>query len=157
MSSDKLGSTTLAQVALVVRDIEASAKRYAEILGMPVPQVITLAPGLEVNQTFQGQPSDARAKLAFFELGQVQLELIEPMGGESTWQEVLDRKGEGLHHIAFWVEGMQKSVDFLKAHEIPMIQRGDMGEGQFAYFDAEKQLGLVLELLEHKREARAIG
>jgi catechol 2,3-dioxygenase-like lactoylglutathione lyase family enzyme len=156
MSPENLGSTTLAQVALVVRDIEATAKRYAEIFNLPVPEVITLAPGLEVTQTYQGQPSNARAKLAFFQLGPVQLELIEPMGGESTWQEVLDRKGEGFHHLAFWVEGMQKSADFLKGHGIRMVQRGDMGEGQFAYFDAEAQLGVVLELLEHKREARAI-
>ena len=157
MSSDHLGTTSLAQVAIVVRDIEASAKRYAEILGLPVPEVITLAPGLEVNQTYYGQPSDAQAKLAFFQLGPVQLELIEPMGGKSTWQDVLDRKGVGLHHIAFWVEDMQKRVDFLKEHGIQMIQRGDMGEGQFAYFDAEKQLGVVLELLEQKRKARAVG
>jgi methylmalonyl-CoA/ethylmalonyl-CoA epimerase len=155
MSTENLGSTTLAQVAIIVRDIEASAKRYAEIFNLPVPEVISLGPGLEVNQTYHGQPSDARAKLAFFSLGQVELELIEPMGGESTWQEVLDRKGEGFHHIAFWVDGMQKSVDFLKARGVPMIQRGDMGEGQYAYFDAEAQLGLVLELLENKRAARA--
>ncbi len=156
MENGHLGTTTLAQVAIVVKDIEASAKRYSEVLGLPVPGVITLVPGLEVKQTYCGLPSDARAKLAFFQLGPVQLELIEPMGGESTWQEVLDRKGEGFHHIAFWVENMQKRVDFLKGHGIPMIQRGDMGEGQFAYFDAEKQLGVVLELLEQVRQERAV-
>jgi len=152
---ESLGSTTLAQVALVVRDIEEAARRWADVLGMPVPEIITTAPGDEVAQTYRGRPSNARAKLAFFNLGQVQLELIEPLGGESTWQEVLDRKGEGFHHIAFWVEGMQKSVDFLRERGIPMIQRGDMGEGQYAYFDAEARLGVTLELLERKRESRA--
>jgi catechol 2,3-dioxygenase-like lactoylglutathione lyase family enzyme len=156
MSKENLGSTTLAQVAIVVHNIDDAAKRYADILGMPVPQVIATAPGLEVNQTYLGQPSDAQAKLAFFDVGQVQIELIEPMGGASTWQDVLDRKGEGVHHIAFWVEGMQKSVDFLKARGIAMIQRGDMGEGQYAYFDSEGQLGVTLELLERVRAARAI-
>ncbi len=153
--SDQLGGANLAQVALVVRDIEASARRWAALLGMPVPNVITTAPGLEVEQTYQGVPSDARAKLAFFQLGPVQLELIEPMGGDSTWQEALDRKGEGFHHIAFWVEGMQRSVDHLREHGIPMVQRGDMGEGQYAYFDAEEPLGVTIELLERKREKRA--
>ena len=152
-----LGSTTLAQVAIVVHDIEAAAQRYADILGLPVPNIITTAPGQEVEQTYRGQASNAQAKLAFFNLGQVQLELIEPLGGESTWQEALDKNGEGVHHLAFWVEGMQRSVDFLKEKDIPMIQRGDMGEGQYAYFDTEKPLGVVLELLEHKRESRAAG
>jgi methylmalonyl-CoA/ethylmalonyl-CoA epimerase len=153
--TENLGSNTLAQVAIVVHNIEEAAKRYADILGLPVPEPSVTAPGLEVNQTYRGAPSDARAKLAFFSVGQVQIELIEPLGGASTWQEVLDRKGECVHHIAFWVEGMQKSVNFLKSRGIPMIQRGDMGEGQYAYFDAEAQLGVTLELLEHVRAARA--
>ena len=153
--SENLGSTTLAQVAIVVRDIEAAAARYADVLGLPVPNVIVTEPGDEVNMTFRGAPSNAQAKLAFFHLGGVQLELIEPMGGDSTWQEALDKNGESVHHLAFWVEGMQRSVDFLKSKGIPMVQRGDMGEGQYAYFDAEQPLGVVLELLEKKRESRA--
>jgi len=153
--TENLGSNTLAQVAIVVHNIEEASKRYADILGLPVPEPIVTAPGLEANQTYRGAPSDARAKLAFFSVGQVQIELIEPLGGASTWQEVLDRKGEGVHHIAFWVEGMQKSVNFLKSRGIPMIQRGDMGEGQYAYFDAEAQLGVTLELLERVRLERA--
>ena len=155
MSETNLGSNKVAQIALVVKNIEESAKNYAEILGLPVPPIYTTDPGLQVEQTYMGQPSDARAKLAFFDVGQVQIELIEPIGAPSTWQECLDRKGEGVHHIAFWVEGMQKSVDFLKSKGIPMVQRGDMGEGQYAYFDAEPQLGLTLELLEKVREERA--
>lgn len=155
MSTQNLGSNILAQVALVVNDIEKSARIYADIFGLPVPEIITTQPGLEASMTFKGQPSNAQAKLAFFQLGQVQFELIQPLGGESTWQDVLDRKGESLHHIAFWVEGMQKSVDFLKEHGIPMIQRGDMGAGQYAYFDGEGPLGITLELLEKERSARA--
>ena len=157
MDSAHLGSTTLAQVAILVRDIDAASKRYSDLLGLPVPNVIITQPGDEVQQTYKGVPSNAQAKLAFFSLGQVQLELIEPMGGESTWQEALDRNGESVHHIAFWVEGMQRSVDFLKTQGIPMIQRGDMGEGQYAYFGSEPQLGVALELLERKRESRAEG
>ena len=157
MSGTHLGSTTIAQVAIVVRNIEEAAQRYANVLGLPVPNVIVTRPGLEVHQTYKGEPSDAQAKLAFFNLGQVQLELIEPLGGASIWQEVLDRKGESVHHIAFWVEGMQRVVDFLKTQGIPMVQRGDMGQGQYAYFDAEAQLGLTLELLEKVRDSRAVG
>src|SRR5258708_6470720 len=120
-----------------------------------MPKIITVAPGWEVKMTYKGVPSAAQAKLAFLNLGQFQLELIEPMGEQSTWQEALDRNGEGVHHLAFWVEGMQRSVDFLAEHDIPMVQRGDMGPGQYAYFDAEGPLGVTLELLEKVRDARA--
>jgi catechol 2,3-dioxygenase-like lactoylglutathione lyase family enzyme len=156
MSGEHLGSTKLAQVAIVVHDIEAAAQRYAQILGLPVPNIITTEPGSQVEMTYRGQPSDAQAKLAFFDLGGVQLELIQPLGGDSTWQEGLDQNGEGVHHLAFWVEGMQRSVDFLKTHDIPMIQRGDMGEGQYVYCDAEDKLGVVVELLEKRRDSRAV-
>lgn len=157
MSEDNLGSTTVAQIAIVVRDIEEACKRWSVILGQPIPNVIITQPGTEVNMTYRGQESNAQAKLAFFNLGQVQLELIEPIGEHSTWKEALDKNGESVHHIAFWVEDMQASVDFLKQHGIAMIQRGDMGEGQYAYFDAEERLGVQLELLERVRKARAQG
>ncbi|MFN8497120.1 MAG: VOC family protein [Anaerolineae bacterium] len=160
MDKTHLGSTSVAQVAIVVRDIAAAAQRYADILGLPVPPVIITQPGLDVHMTYRGQPSNAQAKLAFFNLGQVQLELIEPLGGDSVWQEALDQNGESVHHIAFWVEGMQRSVDFLKSRGIGMSQRGDMGqngEGQYAYFDSNAQLGVSLELLEKERDGRAVG
>jgi len=157
MTDTHLGSTSLAQVAIVVHNIDEAARRWAEVLGQPVPNVIVVQPGDAVNMTYRGQPSNAQARLAFFNLGQVQLELIEPLGGASTWQEALDQNGESVHHLAFWVEGMQRSVDFLKAQGIPMMQRGDMGEGQYAYFDAEERLGVALELLEKKRDGRAVG
>ena len=157
MSGSHLGSTTVAQIAIVVRDIDEAARRYANVFGLPVPTVIVTEPGREVQMTYRGEPSDARAKLAFFKLGQVQLELIEPLGGASIWQEALDRHGEHVQHIAFWVEGMQRAVDFLKDQGIPMVQRGDMGQGQYAYFDAGQQLGVTLELLEKVRQERAVG
>jgi len=150
-----LGSNTLAQVAFVVRDIEEASRRWADVLGQPVPKVIVTEPGNAVAMTAYGVPSDAQCKLAFFSLGQVQLELIEPIGDMSAWAKVLNEKGEGFHHLAFWVEGMQKSVDFLKERGVPMVQRGDMGPGQYAYFDATDRLGTHIELLEKAREARA--
>lgn len=154
MSAKGLENTTVAQIAIVVHDIEEACKRWAQILGQPVPNVIVTQPGNEVNMTYRGQPSNAQAKLAFFNLGQVQLELIEPVGEPSTWKEALDRNGESVHHIAFWTEDMQASAEFLKQHGIPLVQRGDMGEGQYAYFDAQQQLGLQIELLERVRKAR---
>ncbi len=149
MSDTSLGSTPLAQVAFVVRDIEEMSRRYAAVFGLPVPEIVVTAPGLEANQTYHGEPSDARCKLAFIRLGQVEIELIQPLGGPSTWQDALDKHGQGFHHIAFWVEGMQRTVDFLGSQGLEMVQRGDFEGGQFAYIDAEDRLGLTIELLEH--------
>ena len=148
---EPLKDLKLAQVAIVVHDIAGAKKRWAAALGVEEPNEIVTSPGNEVNMTFAGEPSNAQCKLAFFDVGGVQLELIEPMGGKSTWQDVLDRKGEGMHHIAFWVENMAETSRQLKEHGVQPIQRGDMGEGQYGYFDAEEKLGCVIELLESKR------
>ena len=147
--NNPLGTTTVTQVAIVVRDIEAKARAWAHILGLPMPAVIVTDP-VEVAQTeYRGQPSSGRAKLAFFNLGQVSLELIEPIGGPSTWQEHLDAHGESLHHIAFQIQGMQDKLAYLDANGIPLVQRGEYTGGRYAYVDGTQTLSAVLELLEN--------
>jgi methylmalonyl-CoA/ethylmalonyl-CoA epimerase len=152
--SEKLANTKLAQVAFVVKDIDVASAKWAALLGVEVPPIMTTAPGLTVSQKVDGQPSDAQAKLAFFDLGGVQLELIEPLGGESSWQKILDEKGEGFHHLAFWTENMKEAADTLETYEGPLWHIGNMGEeGQFAYFKTQESLGATIELLENKRTA----
>lgn len=62
-----LGSRHVAQIAIVVRDIEASGRRWATLRGLPEATVIITQPGDEVRMTYRGQPSHARTKLAFLE------------------------------------------------------------------------------------------
>jgi hypothetical protein len=116
---------------------------------MPVPPVVVTAPGKESHAEYRGGSTSAQAKLAFFRLGQVSLELIEPIGEPSTWNDQLVAHGESLHHIAFQIKGMDERVAALADLEIPLIQRGDYRGGRYAYLDATKRLGTVLELLEN--------
>ena len=149
MSEQSLGSTTVAQVAIIVQDIEARARAWADVLGVPVPE-IRMTDTVDIAQTeYGGAPSTARAKLAFFHLGQVDLELIEPVGEPSTWKDQLDNHGDSLHHIAFRIKGMRDRLAFLDSKGIPLIQRGEYKGGRYAYVDASAQLGAVVELLEN--------
>jgi methylmalonyl-CoA/ethylmalonyl-CoA epimerase len=101
MGEKTLGSTTVVHVAIVVRDIEAKIEAWSALLGQPAPRVFMTGPLEETQTTYQGEPTPAQAKLAFFRVGQIQLELIEPVGEPSTWHEQLNTQGESLHHIAF--------------------------------------------------------
>jgi methylmalonyl-CoA/ethylmalonyl-CoA epimerase len=149
MADNLLGSTTICQVGIIVRDIEKASQAWAEILGVETPRW-SLTDTVDAAHTqYRGETSQARAKLAFFNLGQVQLELIEPVDAPSTWQEFLDTKGEGLHHIAFVVKGMDAVLARLDAHNIPLVQKGDYTGGRYAYTDGEPTLGAILELLEN--------
>jgi len=144
-----LGDKRITQIGIIVRDIEATSQAYADLLGVEVPQWF-LTDTEEIAQTrYLGEPTQARAKLAFFDMGSVQLELIEPVGAPSTWQAFLDEHGEGVHHIAFQIKGMGDQVGLLADRDMPLVQRGEYTGGRYAYIDSAAQLKLMLELLEN--------
>ncbi|MGE5599069.1 MAG: VOC family protein [Bacteroidota bacterium] len=147
---DKLPQA-ICQVGLVVRDIRRAAERLAALFNVPVPEIIVTDPPESARTIYRGAPTPARARLAFFQLGQVSLELIEPDEHPSTWREFLETHGEGVHHLAFFVEGMNEAVSFLAGQGIPLIQRGEYTGGRYAYLDGVGQLGVILELLENDR------
>jgi methylmalonyl-CoA/ethylmalonyl-CoA epimerase len=151
MTEHALGTNLVMQVGIVVRDIEARAHDWSRILGLPRPDIIITDPVEIAHTEYQGQPSPARAKLAFFRMGQVAVELIEPLGAPSTWQDQLDAHGDSIHHIAFQIEGMTEKLAYLASNGMPLLQRGDYTGGRYAYVDGAAQLGLVLELLENDR------
>ena len=149
MTEGGLGTVTVTQVGIIVRDIEAKAQAWAEVLGLPVPEIMITDPYERAQTEYKGEPSNARAKLAFFHLGQVELELIEPIGEPSTWLDQLDEHGDSLHHIAFEIKGMPDKVAYLEAKGLALVQRGEYPGGRYAYVDGSAQLGAILELLEN--------
>jgi len=148
------GFRTVTQVALVTKNIEASAERWAKLIGVQTPKITTTKPGEEVHMMYQGKPSNARAKLAFIQAGQVTIEIIEPVGAGSAWKKFLDEHGEGVHHIAFHVQSLDNARAQLKAQGYEEIHSGrwepdsvTSGNGDYVYFDSTKALGLMIELL----------
>jgi catechol 2,3-dioxygenase-like lactoylglutathione lyase family enzyme len=149
MEKQGLGTNLVCQIGLVVRDIERSIEAYSQIFGMPKPPVVVTDEPDVARATFRGEPTQAQAKLAFFNMGQIDIELIEPLGGPSTWQEVLDEKGEGIHHIAFTVKDTDRVVAFLEGKGLDVIQQGHYTGGMYTYVDSTPALGVILELLEN--------
>ena len=120
------------------------------MLGVDPPQIRATKPSHEVKVMFRGHPSEGQAKLAFIKLGpQVTLELIQPLGGDTSWQEFLDKNGEGVQHIAFQVADVEKSVKAFADAGMPVLHQGryNDGSGSYTYIDAAKALGVTLELL----------
>ncbi len=143
------GMKSVVQVAIVCRDIEATSKRWASVLGVEPPQIRTTKPGHEVKESYRGRPSEGQAKLAFIRLGQVTLELIQPVGGNTSWKEFLDANGEGVQHIAFQVQDLDKTVKSFEGMGAPVLHQGryDDDSGAYVYMDSRKPLGVTLELL----------
>jgi methylmalonyl-CoA/ethylmalonyl-CoA epimerase len=151
MGTGLLGNNVITQIGIVVHDIEKSSREFAEFFGIPVPKWVQ-TDALEKSQTrYRGEPTPARAKLAFMKFGSLDIELIEPDRHPSTWREHLDSRGEGVHHIAFVIEGMADTVRALEERGHSLQQRGEYTGGRYAYLDTTKALKTVVELLENDR------
>ncbi len=140
-----------AQVGYIVKDIESTKESYAKLLGAPVPPSQPCGYGA-AKTVYKGVPApDSHCKLAFFDLTPgVQLELIEPDEGPSTWREYLDTHGEGIHHIAFFVKDMDKVIEDCIKEGMTVVQQGnyDDASGRYTYLDGNEQYKCVIELLE---------
>jgi len=143
------GLKKVVQVAIVVRDIEKSSKLWAELLGMPVPKINTTRPGHEVKEIYRGKPSEGQVKLTFFNLGQVVIELLQPISEGTSWKEFLDKKGEGVQHLGFQVVDPDKTSRELEKAGYPIIHQGryDSDDGTYIYHETLDALGVVVELL----------
>ena len=150
MGKGILGTDQVTQIGFIVRDIEATAKAYAGFLGQDMPNIIVTGGYQQALTQYYGKPTEARAKLAFFQVGSnLSIELIEPDALDSTWREFLEKKGEGVQHIAFVVKGMKEVTERLEANGMKLTMKGEYTGGRFAYFDTTDALKVDIELLEN--------
>ncbi len=139
----------MAQVGIIVKNIDKAADKYAALFNMEKPEIIIAENPEDNPTTHKGELTNATAKLAFFNLENVQIELIEPVGKPSTWSDFLEKTGGGIHHIAFWIDGMEARVSGLDDLGFTEVQRGGWTGGQYSYLESDKDMSLIIELLEN--------
>ena len=148
-----IDSNVLTQVGFIVKDIEVSKRKFAAFFGIEPPNHFDGGAFDVTGTTVNGEPAPyANCWMAFFNAGpNVQIELIQPNGIKSTWQDYLDKHGEGIHHIAFNVKDMDQKIEACEAMGMSCVQRGKYGNaaGEYAYMDASGDLKCILELLEN--------
>jgi catechol 2,3-dioxygenase-like lactoylglutathione lyase family enzyme len=125
------------QIGVVVRNVEKTAKFYEKLLKQePLPPI-------------EFETGNVKLKIVFFQLGEVQLELIQVLEGENIHTKFLREKGEGLHHLGFFVKNLEEELAALKKEGLEILWRGEaLGVTKFAYLDTEKTLGVTLELIQ---------
>ena len=146
-----LEARTIAQIGIIVRDIEATAKAWAELFGLPMPEITITATYDVTHAQYKGAPTMARVKQAFFKFSNIDIELLEPVGEPSTWQDQLEEHGNSLHHLAVragTIDQMMEKLPALEAQGLSLIQRGDwVPNGRYLYLDSAEKLGTILEIL----------
>jgi methylmalonyl-CoA/ethylmalonyl-CoA epimerase len=136
------------QIGIVVRDIEEALNRWCKLLGIEKPRVIETEEWEKTKAMYMGVPTRGRAKLAFIDLDNITIELIQPIDGPSTWESQLSAYGQGVHHIAFVVKDADGCAKKLEGFGGIREQEGLFEGGRYIYVDLLKSLGVRVELLQ---------
>lgn len=137
----------LFQVGIVVRNLEKSMKYYETILGIGPWKLFDAGPDLISDTTYYGKPVQHTFKGALTMVGPMQLELIQPLEGESIYADFLREHGEGIHHLGHViVKDLEEAVQKLEKAGFPCAQSGRHPGGAWAYMDTVKRLGYMIEM-----------
>jgi hypothetical protein len=135
------------QVAIIVRDIEKAAKAWADFFNVPVPEIRTADAGAGDDVTYRGKKAAYGLKLAVIRAGSWVVELHQPTGGESTFQEFLDKHGQGVHHLGFEVgERRDAIIGELEDMGLTMRTVGIYPGSSWTIVDSEDELGVNLNI-----------
>ncbi|MBR6752574.1 MAG: VOC family protein [Clostridia bacterium] len=136
------------QINIIVRDIEKAANKWAELLGIEMPQIrINHLEGNE-NYTYRGQPVSCDLKVCDIPMNGFVIELHQPIGGPSSFQEFLDKHGEGVHHLGFEVGDMRDRIIDEMAKDGYNVNRtlGIYPGSSWTIVDSESELGVNLNI-----------
>ena len=117
-------------------------------LGIGPWRVYTFDSATVTDRTYRGQPADYAIKVCFADVGDLAVEIMQPLYGPSIFQEFLDAHGEGIQHVAFdcgekpWGD---RGEEF-RRRGFPLVQSGRfMDANAFAFFDTEAATGTTFE------------
>lgn len=137
------------QIGVVVKNIDEVVEYYKNILGFGDFEQP------EINYStikYYGKEVDCDWKMAFCDLGGVELELIEPIQGPTIYHDFMEKQKEGLHHIGFIVNNYDEITSHIRETNIEIMQSGEGKTSRFAYFDTQNPGGVIYEIIERKVE-----
>ncbi len=142
------------KIAFVVDDVEKYLTMFAELFGIETPPSSVTGAHEETQSLYRGKPTEGRARVGYIPLKNIVLEFIEPVEGPSVFQDCLAQKGNGIHHLAFIVNGMEPVIGSLEDIGLPLLQNGNFPAmsaapgGRYAFLQGLEKLGFDVELLE---------
>ncbi|HHW37132.1 MAG TPA: methylmalonyl-CoA epimerase [Bacillales bacterium] len=129
-------------IGIAVKSLEASLPLYTENLKLKLL-------GIE-------EVESEGVKVAFLKVGESKIELLEPLNSESPIAKFIEKKGEGIHHIALGVDDIKNRVKEIKEKGLRMINdepKTGAGGAQIAFMHPKSTGGVLYELCEkHEKE-----
>jgi methylmalonyl-CoA/ethylmalonyl-CoA epimerase len=150
LAVNALDNNPIIQIGVVVNNVDRCVERYGELLGWKDWHFNTVDTtlGKGRNFIFAGKPIEARARIAWTVIGQLELELIEPQDEHSIYAEFLRQKGPGLHHVMIEALDFRSTLADFAKHNCDVLASGELQNTRFALVDTLDDLGLLIEIAE---------
>ena len=124
-------------IGVAVKSIEEALKLYEGVLGLKLEEVETV--------------EEQNVKVAFLPVGDTEIELLESTSPEGPIAKYIEKKGEGMQHVAFRVENIEEALKTLKAKGVRLIDetpRMGAGGAKIAFVHPKETFGVMIELCE---------
>ncbi|MEG2237448.1 MAG: methylmalonyl-CoA epimerase [Akkermansia sp.] len=125
-------------IGIAVKSLDAVIPYYRDALGLGEPHIEEVA--------------TQKVRVAMFDVGGVHVELLEPTSPESAIAKAIEKKGEGLHHIAFKTDDVAAQLDQVKNADIRLINESAVPGAhntQVAFLHPKSTFSVLTELCQH--------
>ena len=122
-------------IGIAVSNIEESIAYYTNVLGLKL---------LKIEEVESQQ-----VKVAFIDAVNVKIELLEPMSEKSAVHGFIEKRGQGIHHVAFGVTGIEERMQQLREQGVRLLSEGPLpgaGGAQVAFLHPKDSFGVLYEL-----------
>ncbi|CAH2716350.1 Ethylmalonyl-CoA/methylmalonyl-CoA epimerase [Neobacillus rhizosphaerae] len=126
-------------IGIAVKSLENTLPFYTDVLNLPLLAIEVV--------------DSQKVKVAFLQAGQTKIELLEPTSEESTIAKFIEKRGEGIHHVALGVDSIEERITEMKEKGIRMIdEQSRLGAGgaHIAFMHPKSASGVLYELCEKK-------
>lgn len=135
----KMKPTHIEHIGIAVKNLEESISYYENVLGLTCYAIEEVA--------------DQKVKTAFFMIGQTKIELLESTDPEGPIGKFIEKKGEGIHHLAFAVENIEEVLEETASKGVQLIDKQPRkgAEGMhIAFLHPKSTMGVLTEFCEDK-------
>ena len=125
-------------IGIAVKNLDSQIKYYNDLLGLKCSRIEDIP--------------DQKVRVAFFPVGEVNIELLQPLSPDSPVAKFIAKKGEGIHHIAYRISDLEGQLTRLEEKEIQLIDkepRTGADGSKVAFLHPKSTFGVLTELCEH--------
>lgn len=128
-------------IGIAVKNLQESIEFYEKVFQLKCYKIEEVA--------------DQKVRTAFFQVGQTKIELLESTSPDGPIGKFIEKKGEGIHHLAFAVEGIQESLDFVSSNGVQLIDSKPRAGAEglnIAFLHPKSTFGVLTEFCEKPKQ-----